>query len=114
MSPLPWTVQLPPVTSWLPGGTPGPPMSAHDQPDGHTPGGGVVTAARARWSKTTGTVVPLVPLDAARPARYVEPKGRTWVEPSTGVQVTPSVEVKVDRVVWAGLNRLSWKATTRR
>ncbi len=69
MSPLPWTVQLPPLTNWLPGGTPGPPTSAHDQPVGHTPGGGALTAASARWSKTTGTVDPLTPLLAARPDR---------------------------------------------
>ena len=115
MSPLPWTVQLPPLTNWLPGGTPGPPTSAQDQPVGHTPGGGVGHRGQRQVVEDHRRRGPVDPAGGGQAGQVgAEPKGSTWVEPSSGVQVTPSVEVNVDRSVWAGLNRVSCQATMRR
>src|ERR1700676_4612876 len=108
MSPLPWTVQVPPCTTWLPAGTNAPPTSVQDHPVGHTPGGGLDSVESVTALNTTGVVVPATPAVATGPARYdPDPKGNATVEPSTGFQVTPSVEVRGEDSVWAGLTEVS-------
>src|SRR6202035_3651934 len=98
MSPLAWIVHVPLPYSWLPAGTPGPPMSAQVKPPGQIDGGGVVTAATFTAAKVAGVVAPVVPVVAASPAReFPEPMSRATLEPSTGVHVLPSAEVRVEK-----------------
>ena len=69
MSPLDCIVQFPPLVSWFPVGTPGPPMSPQVNPLGQADAGGAVTAATVALPKVAGVVAPVVPEVAARPAR---------------------------------------------
>src|SRR6266568_5694856 len=99
MSPLVWIVQVPCWKVWLPGGTPAP-TSAHVQPPGQMPGGGVLTALIVTLLNVAGVVTPVPPAVATRPARYEPvPISIAMVEPRTGVQLIPSDDVRAEKYV---------------